>query len=222
MKLLNNIVVFIVTSSPFVAADISFIRSLLRRNNDQEEDKLFMPSEKKCSDPHKLMPACKKIIPGLEATKSGGYQFSEETSNMRKFFFDQAAKRNMCGTCSANKNLNTRTFRRRQEYAGQFLDIIKPKKVLDISPYSNPIHAFMKHCPGSVFAIEPCGELAHNGDDAWSSEEVSCGDGSKSIHNGIPQKADTFIHSPHLEHFDAVVCIGCDKYHGSTWKDPMS
>ena len=86
-----------------------------------------------------------------------------------------------------------------------------------------PIHAFMKHCSESVFIIEPCGELAHNGDDAWSSEEVSCGNnGTKSIHNVIPQKTNTFIHGSDVEHFDAVVCIGCDKYHGPTWKDLMS
>ena len=224
MRFQSNVFV-IVSSVFFVTADVSFIRSLIRKSKDQfedEQEQIQIPSGKKCNDPHKLMPLCNKIIPGL-LTKSGTYYLSEESFEMRRLLFQQAAKRNIYGTCAANRHLTTRTLRHRQQYAGKILDAIKPKNILDIGPYANPIHAFMTHCPESVFMIEPCGELAHNGDKAWSSEEVSCGsDGSTSIHNVIPQKIKTFIHSSYAEYFDAVVCIGCDKHHGPTWGDLMS
>ena len=203
-------------------ADMRFEKRLLRKEQNQSTDKKLLNHEKECDDPHKLMPSCERIIPGLVVNKkTGKYQFSKETAGIRKTLFEIAAQRNMPGSCQVYKYLTTRTLRSRQQYAGKILDTIKPRRILDIGPYTNPVISFMTHCPESVYMVEPCGELSHSGDTAWSSKEVSCG-ASKIIEHVIPQKINTFLHGSYVENFDAIVCIGCDKYYGPRWEEIMS
>lgn len=183
-------------------------------------------TDKYCSDTKKLMPLCLSCIPGLTMNKqTSTCELSQETNKIRKTLFQIAAQRGMPNTCKVYTYLGTDTLRHRQEIVGKILDEIKPKRVLDIGSYTSPIHSFMSFCPESVFMLEPCGELSHKGVTPWMSKEVTCNNGSStstSIHNVLPKSIKTFIHEPHLQHFDAVVCIGCDKNFGANWEELMT
>ena len=197
-------------------------RSITTRDAGQYTNNV---AEKMCNDPKKLMPLCNSCIPGL-AMKSDSdsqqCQLSEPTTNIRKQLFRIAAKRGASGTCQVYKYLATETLRQRHKVVGKLLDDLAPKRVLDIGAYTNPIRSFMTHCPESVVMIEPCGELSHDGDAPYVSKEVSCAaSGGNSFEHVMPTSIKTFIHDPHFQHFDAVVCIGCDKNYGPSWKELM-
>lgn len=174
-----------------------------------------------CSDPQKLMPLCQRCIPGLQLNGENKCELSEETTKLRETLFSIAANRGMPGTCQVYKYLSTDTLRRRHKTVGKWLDSIEPKRILDIGAYTNPIHSFMEHCPESVFMMEPCGELAHDGEMPWSSKEVSCG-GRVTVQNVLPKSIKSFLYETHMQQFDVIVCIGCDKTYGPNWQELMS
>ena len=80
----------------------------------------------------------------------------------------------------------------------------------------------MSHCPENVVVVEPCGELSHQGDTPYLSKQQACGDGLSMINNVFPTSIKTFLYDPHFQHYDAVVCIGCDTTYGPTWGDLMA
>ena len=196
-------------------------------------------SSKVCLDPKKLMPLCESCIPGLIwDVESQLCKVSDETLELRKTLFKIAASRGMPDTCQVYKYLSTNTLRQRQVHAGKILDRIKPERILDIGAYTNPIHSFMKFCPKSVSMLEPCGELAHDGSDPWSSKAVlvpskSCESSSSGLRNSkqtttmiqnvFPKSIKSFVHeTKFIQHYDAVVCIGCDATYGPTWEELMT
>lgn len=179
-----------------------------------------------CEDPMRLMPLCERCIPGL--IMNDGTQtcdFSLETNQIRKTLHYIAAKRGSEGTCEVYKYLSTETLRQRHRFAAKHLDGIQASRILDIGAYTNPIHTFMTTCPDTVFVLEPCGELSHNGSLPYSSKEISCSTNNHSkrvIRNVLPKSIKSFIKEQNMkQHFDAIVCIGCDTTYGPTWDEIM-
>ena len=126
------------------------------------------------------------------------------------------------GISDSNEYLDSSHIRKLHVLVGKYIDKIAPKRILDINPKMNPIIKFMSHCPKNVFMIDTRGELVERGKNPWSSKEVSCGNGLRSIQNVIPQTIETFIHGPFVQHFAAVVCMRCDSSHSPSWKDLMT
>lgn len=179
-----------------------------------------------CSDHKKLMPFCERCIPGLTFNEeSKTCELSKETSVIRKKLFKTAHSRGNKNTCKVYNYLSTETLRKRHQYAAKYLDNLKPDRILDIGAYTNPIHSFLDHCPATSFVLEPCGELAHNGDTPYSSKETHCQNPKNSkitrtIQNVMPKSVKTFIKD--IQHFDAIVCIGCDPMFGPSWTELMA
>ena len=181
-----------------------------------------------CSDHKKLMPFCKRCIPGLTFNEeSKTCELSEETSVIRKTLFKIARRRGNENTCKVYNYLSTETHHKRHQHAAKYLDMVKPDRILDIGAYTNPIHSFMDHCPATSFVLEPCGELAHNGDTPHLSKETHCQNPNnlkitRTIQNVMPKSVKTFIKElKHIQHFEAIVCIGCDPVFGPAWTELM-
>jgi hypothetical protein len=195
-----------------------------------------------CKDPKRLMPLCESCIPGLlENVKTKECELDNATKSIRSQLFHIASQRGARGTCQVYKYLSTETLQQRHKYAAKVLDAIAPKRVLDIGSYTSPIVSFMSSCPETVFMIEPCGELSNKfGSEPWLSKQITCDTSSKitkiagmtsgktgddlymTHHMVAPTSIKTFLYSRHFQHFDAVVCIGCDKNFGPTWDELMS
>ena len=179
-----------------------------------------------CNDHKKLMPFCNRCIPGLTFNEEfKTCELSEETSVIRKTLFRIARDRGNKNTCKVYNYLSTETLRKRHQYAAKYLDMVKPDRILDIGAYTNPIHSFMDHCPAASFVLEPCGELAHDGDTPYLSKETHCQNPKNlkithTIQNVLPKSVKTFIKDS--QHFDAIVCIGCDPVYGPTWTELMA
>ena len=181
-----------------------------------------------CSDHKKLMPFCNRCIPGLTFNaESKTCELSEETSGIRKTLFQIARRRGYKNTCKVYNYLSTETLRKRHHYAAKYLDMVKADRILDIGAYTNPIHSFMDHCPAASVVLEPCGELAHDGDTPYLSKETSCQNPkslkfTRTIQNVMPKSVKSFVKElQHIQHFDAIVCIGCDPVFGPTWTELM-
>ena len=178
-----------------------------------------------CSDPSLLMPLCERCIPGLVTHAKNGTHaicvLSSATETVRLHLTEIAQSRGQTG-CGAYKYLSTTTLRERHRFAGKVLDKLKPARVIDIGVYTNPIHTFMTYCPATFFMVEPCGELAHDGNSVYLSTRVTCAEGGSKTLHVLPTSIKTFIHNPYFQHFDAVVCMGCDVNYGPTWDELMS
>ena len=178
-------------------------------------------SFKHCSDPKKLMPLCERCIPGLTMKQNASAcELSSETQELRRTLVHTAASMGTDDLCNVRKNLGIETIFKHHQLAGKYLDKIRPNRILDIGPYNKPIQSFMEYCPDTVFMIEPCGELAHDGYTPYSSKEISCNNNSKnSIQHVLPMSIKSFIkENPHMQHFTAVVCMECDV----TWRELMT
>ena len=122
----------------------------------------------------------------------------------------------------------------RQALVGQWMAGRKPdppKKILDVGPYESPIHRWLQHCPDAVVSIDPCAELATQSDKlpAFSGRLPCSGTRSRLQTSDVqtPSRFDLVI-APTLVgdfvasgqssryNFDAVVCLGCDGFHGPT------
>lgn len=165
-----------------------------------------------CDDPMRLMPLCERCIPGLVMNKEAKTcDFSIKTRGR--------------GMCDIYKYLSTETLREHHMFAAKYLDDIQAKRILDIGTCTNQIHTFMTECPDVVFALEH-GELSHNGSLPYSSKEVTCTTSNhihkRVIRNVLPISIKSFIKERHSkQHFDAVVCMGCDTTYGPTWAEIM-
>jgi hypothetical protein len=199
-----------------------------------------------CKDPKRLMPLCESCIPGLvENVKTKECELGNATKSIRSQLFHIASQRGAKGTCQVYKYLSTETLQQRHKYAGKILDALAPRRVLDIGSYTSPIVSFMSSCPDTVYMIEPCGELSNKfGSEPWLSKQIRCdtrapmhdtnatssdmisgeiGDAPNMTHHMVaPTSIKTFLHTRHFQHFDAVVCIGCDVNFGPTWDELMS
>lgn len=203
------------------ANTIGLIRKKQKMQNlGMQENKKY---EKQCDNPSKLMPLCDRNIPGVQFNKEIGMnEFTKETKKVRDNLVEVSFVRNSNDVSYPDKYFASGRFHKPHVLVGKFMDKIAPKRVLDIDPKMNPIIKFMSYCPETVFMIDTRGELADKAKNTWSSKEVSCGDGLRSIQNVIPQAITAFIHGQFVQHFAAVVCMSCDYSHSPSWEELMA
>jgi hypothetical protein len=193
----------------------------------QRSEKSVMNAMRKsagmCEDARLLMPLCEQCIPGSDLKDGSFCMLTSDSKRIRKSLFGIARSRGAKG-CNAYKYLSTKTLRQRHVAAGELLDTLKPRRILDIGAYSNPIHTFMTHCPSETFIVEPCGELSHDGSSPYFSREIECAKQANHsmLLNVFPVNIKLFMHTQLAVHFDAVVCMGCDVNYGPTWAELMS
>ena len=156
-------------------------------------------------------------------------ELSTETQNTRKQLFGIATARGGHNSCTFYSYLSIETLWNRHRVAAKYLDMINPSRILDIEAYTNPIHSSMQSCPDFIVVVDPCEELAHSGTTPYLSKKVICTSNISnrgverkiSKHDVLPTSIKSFINTPHMQHFNAIVCMGCDKNYGPSWDELM-
>jgi hypothetical protein len=176
-----------------------------------------------CLDSTRLMPECTACIPGLfSADDNSTCIISPETTTLRAKIKAIAEDRYKVNDCRLYPYLSMEPFTKRQQDVGLWISQEdKPRRILDIGPYTNPIHRFFQdpgYCPDMIVYVEPCGELCtSDGITPWESSFIPCAKGKdrtkKFTHVIVSSTtAREYLESSHFHDtkFDAVVCIGCD------------
>ena len=166
----------------------------------------------RCDDQRRLMPSCERCVPGLSGDSC---ELPRETIQVRAATAALVRKRypDSDRPLALYPYLETEEFLRRQRVVGERLERDRPRHVVDVGAYFNPIHLFLReHCPSSVVVIEPILEPL--------SALVPCGRGGATngsthvLHLPLTFKRYLLIRHSLPSDPDAVVCIGCDSHHG--------
>lgn len=198
-----------------------FVQAL--SDNKSQLDKFYeltkSPNAITCQDKTLLMPDCTRCIPGL-VKKEACRKLSPSTVKLRNEFEGLTTSR--FGKPADPKRkyalypyLEQSGFLIRQRKFGALIEQKKPKHILDIGSYYNPIHLFIgSHCPESVVIFEPlldalsihipCSNtIANTSDNQFTHVAIL----PMVFHNY--NKTKNHFPSP-----DAIVCIGCDAHYG--------
>jgi hypothetical protein len=172
-----------------------------------------------CGDKTKLLPDCTECIPG---TRQG-----KKSKSCNEYIESSEAIRKEIGKLTLDRYgpnlpadrlfglypyLETSEFMIRQELFGEMMSKDRPKDIIDIGAYYNPINLFFTandYCPRSVVVIEPILDPL--------SAYVPCKgvDGARTLVTFLPITFRYFISiKDKLPRPDAVVCIGCDSHYG--------
>ena len=180
-----------------------------------------------CTDSTRLMPECEACIPGLSLDTNGAKcVFSEpKTARLRKEIAEIAKQRFGEVNYYLYPYLSVMPLLQRQIDVAKMINNDRPRRILDIGPYTNPIWKFIDfndYCPELIVSLEPCGEVITNTSMAWRSVLRSCStNGKQSTHLIlVPQVIQIYFESDHFREsqYDAVVCIGCDGHFGPSGK----
>ena len=174
-----------------------------------------------CPDNTRLLPDCQGCIPGLQLNPTTQRcEIAGAALPLRNKIATIAKQRYGKQDFHLYPYLSVPPMTDRQTAVGQWIAADKPRTILDIGPYTNPIWEYFPadgdYCPELIVAIEPCGEVTTKTSQAWQSIRRPCtGDSNAGRYTHIvvaPITAQEYMDSAHFRStaYDAVVCVGCD------------
>lgn len=196
----------------------------MRLVNEAEEHIAIEPTttSESCDDQRRVMPLCEQCIVDLAKNyETDECSMTETTRKLRSHMAAIAKERYGGGDGKLYPYLSKEPFIERQRLVGMWLSRDRPKRILDIGTYTNPLWKYISDdfCPELIASIEPLGELITKAD-PWESKMIPCK--SSNIHSlVIPSTVQEYVKSAHIGEagYDAAVCIGCDGSFGPRMSD---